>query len=143
MAKTLRAFLKGNAAPISDVEVIVSDRFKDDDGNTVPWTVRLIRPGENDDLMKEATSSKFIPKSGMYASKVDMNKYLKTLAITSTVDPDLNDKDLQDSYGVMSASDLLDEMLTAGEYNEYLKQIQKINGFDVSFDDKVDEAKNS
>lgn len=143
MAKNLKAFLKGNAAPIADVEVIVSDRFKDENGDVVPWTVRIIRPGENDDLMKEATSSKFMPRSGMYASKVDMNSYLKALAITSTVEPDLNDKDLQDSYGVLSASDLLDEMLTAGEYNEYLKQLQKINGFDVSFDDKVDEAKNS
>ena len=33
-------------------------------------------------------------------------------------------------------------MLTAGEYAEYLAKIQEVNGFDVSFEDKVEEAKN-
>ena len=64
------------------------------------------------------------------------------LAARCTVYPNLNDASLQDSYGVMGADALLKKMLTAGEYAEYLMKIQEINGFDVSFEDKVEEAKN-
>jgi len=56
--------------------------------------------------------------------------------------PDLNDVSLQDSYGAMGADNLLRAMLTPGEYAEYLRQVQKICGFDVPFDQLVDEAKN-
>jgi len=68
--------------------------------------------------------------------------YLGRLAARCTVFPDLNDKTLQDSYSVMGADHLLRAMLTPGEYAEYLRQVQKICGFDVPFDELVDEAKN-
>ena len=43
----------------------------------------------------------------------------------------------------MGADILLKTMLTPGEYADYLTKIQEINGFEVSFEEAVDEAKNS
>lgn len=54
----------------------------------------------------------------------------------------MDDAELQNSYGVMGADALLKVMLTPGEYADYLTKIQEVNGFDISFDEKVDEAKN-
>ena len=59
-----------------------------------------------------------------------------------TVFPNLNDKELQDSYKVMGADALLKTMLTPGEYAEYLTKIQEVCGFDTTMQDEVDEAKN-
>ena len=61
----------------------------------------------------------------------------------STVNPDLDDAELQDSYGVKNPEDLLMEMVDdPGEYNALLEFIQQLNGFSESLQDKVDEAKN-
>lgn len=65
------------------------------------------------------------------------------MAAACVVDPNLNDKELQDSYGVMGAEQLIQEMLDdPGEYNEFMSRVQSYHGFDQSFREKVDEAKN-
>ena len=47
------------------------------------------------------------------------------------------------SYGAATPEDLLLAMVDdPGEYNELAAFVQKFQGFDVSFSDKVDEAKN-
>jgi len=56
--------------------------------------------------------------------------------------PNLNDSELQDSYKVMSADKLLKVMLKPGEYQDYLKKVQEVNGYDVPLDELVEEAKN-
>ena len=42
----------------------------------------------------------------------------------------------------MGADKLLKTMLKPGEYQDLLKKIQEINGFDESMEDLVEEAKN-
>ena len=69
-------------------------------------------------------------------------KATRRLAVACTVFPNLNDKELQDSYKVMGADALLKTMLTPGEYAEYLTKIQEVCGFDTTMQDEVDEAKN-
>lgn len=64
------------------------------------------------------------------------------MAAACTVAPNLNDASLQDSYGVMSADELLKAMLLPGEYADYLAKVQEICGFDKSVQDLVDDAKN-
>ncbi|EQG32401.1 phage XkdN-like family protein [Clostridioides difficile DA00129] len=56
--------------------------------------------------------------------------------------PDLHDAELQNSYGVMGAEELLTTMLTPGEYTDLSSEVGEVNGFDRTFEDKVEEAKN-
>lgn len=56
--------------------------------------------------------------------------------------PDLYNKDLQDAYGVKDPVDLILAMLTPGEYTTLMEAVNSINGFDVTFEDKVEAAKN-
>ena len=65
------------------------------------------------------------------------------MIVASVVMPDLLDAELQDSYGVKGEDDLLMAMVDdPGEYNELAAFVQKFQGFDVPFQEKVDEAKN-
>ena len=70
-------------------------------------------------------------------------KYIAKIIVASVVEPNLNDKELQDSYGVMSAEDLIREMIDEpGEYSNFADFVTKFNGFDETFDEKYDKAKN-
>ena len=89
------------------------------------------------------TASKYCASDEMPRYEELLNDlYLGKLAVACTVFPNLNDKELQDSYKVMGADALLKTMLTPGEYAEYLTKIQEVCGFDTTMQDEVDEAKN-
>ena len=79
----------------------------------------------------------------MFRPKMKSSLYIQKMIVASVVMPDLYDAELQDSYGVKTPEDLLFAMVDdPGEYNELAAYVQKFQGFNVSFDEKVDEAKN-
>lgn len=140
---SLSAFLAQNAAPIENEQYAVSDRFQED-GEPVKWEIRSITSAQDEELRKSCV--KTVPvkgKRGQYTQETDNNKYLGLLAAECVVYPNLNAAELQDSYGVKGADALLKAMLTAGEYVSLLEKVQEVNGFDKTFMDEVDEAKNS
>jgi len=139
----LSAFMAQNAIQPEEIEFVASKRFVDENGKPIPWKIRCITSTEDEALRKSCTKRVPIPgKRNQYTQEVDYNLYLGKLAVACTVFPDLNDAELQDSYGVMGADVLLKTMLTPGEYVNYLTKIQEINGFDVDMQDLVDEVKN-
>ena len=140
---TLSAFFAQNALKIENVKYVASKRFLDEKKKPIEWEIKSITSQEDEQLRKDCTKKvPMVGKRGQFTLETDYNLYLGKLASKCTVYPNLNDKDLQDSYGVMGADTLLKTMLTAGEYAEYLSKIQEINGFDISIDEMVDEAKN-
>ena len=79
----------------------------------------------------------------MYRQKIDTSKYLAKMICACIVEPNLYDKELQDSYGVMTPEDLLAEMVDdPGEYNNLAAFIQEYNGFTETIEEKVEQAKN-
>ena len=79
----------------------------------------------------------------MFRQRLQSGKYIKRLIAASVVVPDLQDAELQDSYGVKKPEDLVLAMVDhPGEYNELAAFVQKFQGLDISFNDKVKEAKN-
>lgn len=139
----LSAFLAENAVKVENIKCIVSKRFVDEDGKPIPWEIQCITSDEDEALRKACTKRVPIPgKRNQFTMDTDYNLYLGKLAAKCTVFPNLDDAELQNSYGVMGSDALLKRMLTSGEYAEFLTKIQEVNGFDVAFDEKVDEAKN-
>ena len=100
--------------------------------------------GTEDEALRKSCAKRVpVPgKKNQYQKETDYDLYLGKLAVACTVFPNLNDKELQDSYKVMGADALLKTMLTPGEYAEYLTKIQEVCGFDTTMQDEVDEAKN-
>ena len=61
----------------------------------------------------------------------------------AVVYPDLQNAELQDSYGVTDPEDLLYEMIdNPGEFNDLAAFVQQYSGLDETMEEKVQEAKN-
>lgn len=139
----LSAFLAQNALPIENVKYIASKRFVDEKKKPVEWEIKAINSEEDEALRKASTKRvPIVGQRGQYTRETDYDLYISKLMAACTVYPNLNDKQLQDSYGVMGAEQLLKKMLTPGELADYLNKIKEINNFDQSFEEQVEEAKN-
>ena len=139
----LSAFLAENALAVENVKFAVSKRFMGDDGKPMLWEIKTITGTEDEALRKSCAKRVPIPgKKNQYQKETDYDMYLGKLAVACTVFPDLNNKELQDSYKVMGADALLKTMLTPGEYADYLTKVQEVCGFETTLQDEVDEAKN-
>jgi hypothetical protein len=143
MADRLKSFFKQNAKPIENEKVVVSERFTDENGKPIEWEIKAISNEQDDKLREDCTKQEKI-KKGVYVPKLDYSAYLKRLLVSCVVFPELDDAELQDSYGVMGEEALLSAMLLPGEYSNLAEEVQAICGFDKDIlEEKVDEAKNS
>lgn len=149
----LSAFYAKNVKPANaTVSFVVSDRFverdengeekKDKKGNTIPakFTIRAIKPSK---FMRIASGSVSIAGGEPSLSGDGMANAPFAMIVEALVEPDLHDKDLQDSYGVLTPYELIDEMFTSSEVQTLLTHINTMQAGEGSFQDKVDELKNS
>lgn len=137
----LSAFMAQNAVKQEHMRIAVSPRFMED-GKPAEWEARALTTEENEALRKKFTRHVQVTgKPGQFRDEFDANGYLAAMAAACTVYPDLNDAELQDSYGALGAEALLKKMLLAGESTLYFAKVQELNGF-TSFEEQVDEAKN-
>lgn len=135
-------FMAGNAAKNEIVKFAASKRFVTN-GKPVEWEIKPIDSDLDEVIRKECTKRVPIPgKRGQYNQETDSDKYIGKMCVACTVYPNLNDAELQDSYGVKSADALLKKMLLPGEYTEYKAKVMEVNGYDMSMEELVDEAKN-
>lgn len=135
-------FMAGNVVKEETVKYVASKRFAVK-GKPVEWEIKAIDSDLDEAIRKECT--KKVPvagKRGQYTQETDTDKYLGKMCAACTVYPNLNDAELQDSYGVKSADALLKKMLKAGEYTEYKAKVMEVNGYDMSMEELVEEAKN-
>jgi hypothetical protein len=139
----LSAFLSQNAIKVENVKYAASKRFVNEDGKPVEWEIASITSDEDELLRKTCTKRIPVPgKRNAFMPETDFNAYITKQAVKCTLFPNLNDVELQNSYGVMGGEALLKVMLTPGEYADYVAKVQEVNGFNVPLEDAVEEAKN-
>lgn len=140
----LSRFLKANKIKRENTTFAATKSLVDAKGNPLPWTIKPLTTKENDAIRDECMFE--VPVKGkpnMFRPKLDTSKYIGKMICACVVEPNLYDKDLQDSYGVMSPDDLLKEMIDdPGEYQEFATFVQNFNGFNTTLEDKLEEAKN-
>lgn len=138
-------FMKANKVEKKNEMYVATKSLCDEKGKPLEWEFRHITSKENEKILEECTIE--VPVTGkpnLFRSKTLSSKYAKKMIVASVVVPDLLDADLQDSYGVKTPEDLLMEMVDdPGEYSDLASFVQKFQGFNVSLEDKVEEAKNS
>ena len=137
-------FMKANKIEKKNEMYAATKSLCDENGKPLEWEFRHITSKENEDLRDACTIEVPITgKPNMFRQKVKSGLYIQKMVAASVVVPDLYDKDLQDSYGAMTPEELLLAMVDdPGEYNDLAAFVQKFQGFNVSFDEKVEEAKN-
>lgn len=126
-----------NPLPMTEsVDVSVSDRFVDEDGKAVKFTIKCINQAHNESLIK---ASRKRLSNGEYL--FDEAKYAANLVVECCVVPNFRDKGLLEHYRVTDPLDLPRVMLTAGEYKRLLDHIGEVN--DLKTDVEIlEEAKN-
>lgn len=135
-------FMAGNANKNETVKYVASKRFGAK-GKPAEWELKAIDSDLDEMIRKECTKRVPVPgKRGQFNQETDTDKYIAKMCVACTVFPNLNDAELQDSYGVKSADALLKKMLLPGEYTEYKAKVMEVNGYDMSMEELVDEAKN-
>ena len=135
-------FMAGNANENETVKYVASKRFVAE-GKPVEWEIKAIDSELDEMIRKDCTKRTPIPgKRGQFNQETDTDKYVGRMCVACTVYPNLNDAELQDSYGVKSGEALLKKMLLPGEYTEYKAKVMEVNGYDMSMEELVDEAKN-
>lgn len=135
-------FMAGNAAQVETTKYVASKRFVKG-GKPVEWEIKPIDSDLDEAIRKECTKRvPIVGKRGQFNQETDTDKYIAKMCVACTVYPNLNDAELQDSYGVKGGEALLKKMLLPGEYTEFKSKVMEVNGYDMSMEELVDEAKN-
>lgn len=135
----LNAFFKKNKKERTTVKYAASKDFIDEEGNVIEWEIRPLKSKEADRIREECTS---IEAKGKKVA-VDNGKFNRMVAAACTIYPDLKNAELQESYGVLGADNLIQELLdNDGEYQQYCKKVLEISGYEVNDGELVEEAKN-
>ncbi len=137
-------FMKQNKVKKENTTFAPTKYLLDENGEPIKFVIKPLTTKENEDIRESCTVD--IPVTGkpnMFRPKLNTSKYFTKMLCSCIIEPNLFDKELQDSYGVMTPEDLIREMIDdPGEYQDFVTFIQNFNGFNVSLEDKVDDAKN-
>jgi hypothetical protein len=135
--------MKANKIQKQNVMHPVTKSLVDEKGEPLLWEIKPISTKENEHIRESCTVE--VPVKGkpnQYRFRVDMEKYQTKLICAAIVSPDLNNAELQNSYGAMSAEELIKEMVdNPAEYTDLIIFIQQLSGF-KTLQEEVDEAKN-
>jgi hypothetical protein len=128
----LSLFLKENKKKKENGFFPATKSLCDADGKPLMWEIKPLSTRDDQELRDECMVQKLIPgKNGEQQLRFDSQKYLVRMMTACIIFPDLDDKKLQDSYGVKSAEDLIVEMIDdPDEFNEFAGFIQEYSGFD-------------
>ena len=140
---SINPFLKQNKLGDELVEIYVGGNFVDEEGNPVPIKCKHLTSKECRDIEK-GCYKKVKGKNGQYHNELDEKAYSDAIMIASIVEPDLNDKELQESYGTETPFQTFHEMLYIDEYAEFAQEFVKLIGFNNEIDALIarDESKN-
>ncbi|MDY2987688.1 MAG: hypothetical protein SOR77_08660 [Peptoniphilus sp.] len=134
---SLTGFFKENVvSAFNEKQIVVSDRFKDENGEVLKWTIKPMKASQ----ILEASDNAVVTRGR--TAEFKSSQYFLGIVINSVVYPDLNNAELQDSYGVMDSYSLINAMLNAEEFQRLQTECNKINGLDKTFEDLKDEVKN-
>ena len=134
MSRDLTAFLAGRA-PRENLRLVVSERFVDEQGAPQLWELQPLTAADWQELLSQSS----VAEAGRKAHFNDI--FLQMLA-KSVVWPDLNSAELQDSYGVLGAEQLLLKMLSPGEYQVLQRAFEKLNLQCREAGEHLEQAKN-
>lgn len=131
----LTAFL--NPVQVASRDVVISSRFRNEDGTAAAFTVKPISQEENDKLVRLSTHPRKV--DGQTVEWMDKVEYGRRVVVAATVWPDFKSEELCKAYGTMDPLEVPGKMLLTGEYNRLSSAILELSGLG---DDPGEAAKN-
>jgi len=133
----LQEFL--NAHPVDNLteEVLISSRFKDENGNLLKFKIKAMTSAEFDEIRR---ASMQIRKGRKV--EFDAQKFNLKVVVNHTIVPNFKDAESIKKLGCHTPEEYVQKVLLAGEVATLAQKIQELSGFDVEMDELVEEAKN-
>lgn len=129
----LSLFLKKNKKTRENVKYAATKSLCDENGSPLEWEIKPLNSREYDQLMADCSDDK---------GKMDWVMFRERLVTACVAEPNLNSSELQDSYGVMSAEDLLRAMVDDPlEFSAFYKFVDNMSS-SGNIDEKIEQAKN-
>lgn len=139
---SLSAFMRDNVEQVQNAFFAPSPRIKGEDGKPMQWEFRCIPASEYARTRSSCIRQVPVPgKKNQFTQQLDTYAFQAKVCAMCTVFPNLGDADLQDSWGVKTPEDLLGQLLIGGEFDDYVTEVFRVNGFKTD-GELVDEAKN-
>ena len=139
----LQMFMANNIEPIHTIKYAATTRIKDKDGNPVEWELRAPTIEEITSIERRNTKRTFDRSTQTWDERLDTNEYQLEVACACTVFPDLQNADLQESYGVRGEKRLLRKLLSLpGDYMQYIGKVFELSATNGVTPEDIDEAKN-
>lgn len=138
----LSMFMAPNVAQVENVKYAASPRIRGEDGRSVEWEIRCIGADEYARIRGGCVKQVPVPgRKNQMTQQLDTYSFQAKICAACTVYPDLNNAQLQNSWGVATPHELLGKLLTPGEFDDYVLAVFEANDF-KNDNDLVDEAKN-
>lgn len=137
----LNDFLLENAeVTTKEVEVPVSKRFRDKEGNLLKFKIRPMNGEEFGKYQKQSTSITF--NNRKKETQFDSAKFNMMCIVNHCIDPNFKDVEFLKKLGVQTPEQAASKVLLAGEIVELSSQITSISGFDTDINEEIEKAKN-
>lgn len=138
----LSFFMPGVAEDVEEIKAPISARFKDKNGNIIPFIFKAIPTERVEEL--EKTSMKTVRhRNKVIGKEVDHPRFMARVAVESTVYPNFKADELRKAYKTEDPVEIAKKVLhVPGEYGEWLSKASEVNGFDDSIEDLEEAAKN-
>ncbi|WP_018213745.1 phage tail assembly chaperone [Desulfitobacterium hafniense] len=137
---------------MSDLQDFLMDSFEEAEpierrvslgGKEKIMKFKPISAATGDEIRRSCRKTTF--HKGQRLVETDQDAFVAKLTIETTTVPDFKSQELQQSWGVLGAENLLKAMKTKmkdGEYATFSNIVSEVNGYDKSMNDLVEEAKN-
>lgn len=120
---TFQEFLNQNTVDSVTKEVIISDRFKNDDGEIFKFKIKAMTQRDFEEIKRKAEFGK---RKGV--SEEDALNCL--IIIENTINPSFKDAESIKLLNCQSSEQYLNRVLLAGEISYLAEEIIKLSGFD-------------
>lgn len=119
--------IKNNVNSNVEKKVIVSNRFKNENGDIIPFKIRNVTTAEYSDILRLVGSNQMLGNVHLVAR--------------CCIEPNFNSVELQNHYRVKSGAESVEKVLLVGEIVNLADKILKLSGYGKNFDEFVQEAK--
>lgn len=133
---TFQQFLNQNTVDGIFKEIIISDRFRKEDGEFFKFKIKAMTQNAFEDVKRKAMFGG--------APNSDINEDILNcfIVIENTVEPSFKDAESLRELGCSSPKQYLNRVLLSGEISALAEEIIKLSGFDRSVSDLAEDVKN-
>jgi hypothetical protein len=132
----LQDFLNDSSIEEMVEEVVVSERFKDKDGNYLKFKIANIPMDEYKGIQKLCT------KTSKKGTEFDSVAFSEKIVIKGTLDPNFKDAESIKKKGCITPEAYLKKVLKTGEIIKLSEKILVLSGFEDNIEELIEEAKN-